>query len=444
MRIVGLDRLVILALGLKFWNAVSGAITLIFLTQFLSPETQGYYYTLASLLSLQVFVELGLTYATIQFASHEMAALTVSSCRKLMGDAAAKSRLRSLFVFTLTWFIGAACLVMLLLAPAGAAFFMSNAPGREGQIIDPAWLWVILVLTIAPTLIVNVLYAILEGCGQVAQVTTYRLAQAIVSTGVLWMTLAAGQQIVALFWQALSALTVGALCLFARERNFFLDLWAAPRIEGAVLNWHKDVLPFQWRIAVSWIAGYLAFSAFSPIVFTYLDPVAAGRIGMSLQVVSAMNALAVVWITTKVPRFGPFIVRGDRCGLDEMFFRALRQSTAILSLALLSLLAAIVFLRYLGSGLPDRLVGLESLSVLFVACLANHIVFAEAAYLRAHKVEPFMPVSVSAGLVAFLLAVWLVPSLGEWGAVVAYSASAVLVGLGGGTWVFFNWRHKHI
>jgi hypothetical protein len=69
---------------------------------FLSSELQDYYYTFNSLVALQVFTELGLSFAFIQFASHEMTQLTWQQGGMVSGNSEAKRRLHSLLHFALT------------------------------------------------------------------------------------------------------------------------------------------------------------------------------------------------------------------------------------------------------------------------------------------------------------------------------------------------------
>jgi len=59
----------------RFWSVGAGLMTLLVIIKFLSPELQGYYYTFSSLIRLRVLVELGLNFAIVQFANHEMASL---------------------------------------------------------------------------------------------------------------------------------------------------------------------------------------------------------------------------------------------------------------------------------------------------------------------------------------------------------------------------------
>ena len=64
---LGIDRAVFLTLVGRVWGVGAGLVTIFFVTTALSPEQQGYYYTFYSLIALQVFAELGLNYAIVQF-----------------------------------------------------------------------------------------------------------------------------------------------------------------------------------------------------------------------------------------------------------------------------------------------------------------------------------------------------------------------------------------
>jgi hypothetical protein len=70
----------------------------------------------------------------------------------------------------------------------------------------------------------------------------------------------------------------------------------------------------------------------------------------------------------------------------------------------------------------------------------NHIISSEAAYLRAHKKEPFLVLSI---LVAFLTGVstWLTGSLwGSTGVTIGYFLCGGVFYLTGGTYIFFQRR----
>jgi len=61
---MGVDRAIFFTVLTRGWNASAGLVTIFLVSHFLSPVLQGYYYTFYSLIALQVFAELGLTYST--------------------------------------------------------------------------------------------------------------------------------------------------------------------------------------------------------------------------------------------------------------------------------------------------------------------------------------------------------------------------------------------
>src|SRR5438093_5991508 len=91
----GFDRAVTFALLTRLWQLAAGPISLLFIAHFFTPEAQGFYYTFASLLALQVFFELGLSVIVINVASHEWSNLRLNADGCIEGSPDALSRLTS-------------------------------------------------------------------------------------------------------------------------------------------------------------------------------------------------------------------------------------------------------------------------------------------------------------------------------------------------------------
>jgi hypothetical protein len=71
------DWAAIYGIATKAGQGAAGLITAIFIVRYFSPAIQGYYYTFANLLALQIFLELGLSGAITAFAAHEWAKLSL-------------------------------------------------------------------------------------------------------------------------------------------------------------------------------------------------------------------------------------------------------------------------------------------------------------------------------------------------------------------------------
>ncbi len=438
----GVDRAVFFTLLGRGWSIGAGLLTIIFITHFLTPELQGFYYTFNSLIALQIFAELGLNYAVIQFASHEMAKLSWLPGGTVTGDAEAKRRLQSLMHFAFSWFGVAALIMIVLLLPAGLYFFNTGNQAITGS-HNVSVPWIFLVIFTAANFFVTAAAAILEGCGKVAQVAVMRLWQSLFTVTMMWAVLSMNGHLYALTVSSLMMAVIGFSWLWYNHRNFFKDLMAHRTLLPG-MSWRREIWPFQWRIAVSWMSGYLIFQLIIPLLFKTHGPIVAGQMGMSLQIIGAMNGAAMAWISTKAPTYGQMIANKQRAELDALFARGLFQSLVFLIVSIVAVWTILYFLNEANSSYALRALPLPLFSLLFMASIANHIVFAEAAYLRAHKEEPFMLLSVLSGLTTAFLAIILVPSLGASGAVYSYVATALVIGLAGGTTVFLYKRKQWV
>lgn len=436
--LLDIDRAVFFTLLSRLWSVGAGLITLALIAHFLSPELQGYYYTFSSLIALQIFAELGLNFALVQFASHEMAQLDWQTDGSVTGSMRAKRRLQSLLQFALVWFGAAALMLLLLLLPAGIFFFSTGHSDsvESKNVIIP---WVLLVIFTATNLFISMAAAILEGCGKVSQVAVMRLWQTVFGATVVWLILYLGGTLLAIPASSFAMALVGAIWLFVNQRVFFKDLLThKSKLPG--MGWRKEILPFQWRIALSWASGFFIFQIFTPLLFKTVGPVAAGKMGMTMQIFSAMNGVAMAWITTRAPIYGQLIATGQRKQLDTLFFKGLLYSSTFLLFGILVLLGGLYFATESKLEFSDRVLPLGLFSFLCIASLANHIVFAEATYLRSHKEEPFMAISILSAITTLIMASAFIPLAGLNAAVASYVMPAVFIGLVGGSFIFQNKR----
>ncbi len=145
------------------------------------------------------------------------------------------------------------------------------------------------------------LWALLEGCNQVANVYTYRFVRAVVVSVTTWAALysAAGLWIAAL--SSMAGLLV-TLVLIGRRYGRFIRTILLSEPQGPRLSWRTDLLPMQWRIALSWMSGFFAFSFFTPVLFHFQGAVVAGQMGMTWTFVSALSILATSCVTPAGPR----------------------------------------------------------------------------------------------------------------------------------------------
>ncbi len=76
---------------------------------------------------------------------------------------------------------------------------------------------------------------------------------------------------------------------------------------------------------------------------------------------------------------------------DSTFFRCLWQSLAIVMAAAIAAFGIFIYLKQTGNPIGQRVLDPVPLALVLLTTVLNHVVFAEAVYLRAHKKgTPFM------------------------------------------------------
>jgi len=394
--IAGLDFHVLVTLLFRGWGIVAGGATVFLLPLWLSPTEQGYYFTFASVLALQIFFELGLNQIVMQLVSHEVAHLTETTDGRLTGNESHLGRLSSLARLIRRWYGVSAMLFALIGGVAGAVFFSQK--GAEPMSV---WLgiWVVLICATAANLWLSPGLAVMEGCGKVGQVAHLRLVQSVLGYAGLWAVLLSGSGL----WAATAVPVVSAVCTgYWLKAHGDMLRWLSSRaidldLENQ-LRWRTDVLPLQWRIALSWASGYLIFSLFTPMVFSHQGAVEAGRLGMALTVFSAISTIGMSWVNAKAPNFTMHISRGQRRELNVLFKALFLRSTIVIALTCVGSVLVAWYLNQIGLPLMKRIASPSVLAVLAITTVVNSMVFSMAIYMRAHREEPMLTQSIVVGL----------------------------------------------
>lgn len=436
---MGVDRAVVYTLAGRGWGLFAGVVTLLLVVRFLTAEEQGYYYTFASLLAMQILFELGMSFVVMQFASHEMAHLVWSNDGTVEGDAQAKTRLRSLLLLVTKWYGVIAVLIIAVVLPAGWMFFSLNHP-QSTVSWQVAWIW--LVLAAAINICFLPLLALLEGCGRITEVARLRMYQNVIGSLAAWALLMSGGGLLAMPVMSTGLAFTVLIWLWRTQRAFLKDLFSHDPAADIGIKWKAEIWPLQWKIALSWLSGYFIFQLFTPVLFAYRGAVEAGQLGMSFSIVNAVMSIAMAWMGTKAPQFGTLVAKKDYAKLDQLFKLTLSRSLFVMS-ALGTMLCTANYLLYVEKiGFASRFLEPLPFALLMLATTLNYVTYAQSAYLRAHKQEPFLLISlISAGLIA-AITLFLGKEYGAMGIMSGYLAVCSIVGLGWGSSIFYSKRRE--
>jgi hypothetical protein len=407
-------------------SIVGSTGTVLLIVRFLTPVEQGYYYTLLSLVSLQVVFEMGFSFVIQQLAAHECIHLEIKADGSVSGLPAAHQRLASALQLSVRWYTVAALAMGLILAPLGMLFFARHAGQAGAQV---AWQapWLTAVAASMAGLWCVPFYAFVEGCGEVRAVALMRLRQAVAVAVLAWSAMLLHCGLYAPALAIVGYVGVGLFFLVSRRR--LLEGLLRHPARASAIQWKQEVWPFQWRIAVSWMCSYFTVQVFIPILFALRGPVEAGQMGMALSITGYMTILALAWSSTKATPFGRLIAQRDFHGLDQLFLRVLGQSLTVFVLIALAACGLIALLPAIAPRLATRFVSPQLFAVLVLAAGANCAVQSMATLLRSFKSEPFLAQSLVVAALTLLLAAWTAPHWGNAGAAFSYLAATAVVGL---------------
>lgn len=403
LRTVGIDRSIAYTTAGQAISTVGGFVTALFILWCLSKEEMGYYYTFKSVMAIQVFFELGMNTVITQYAAHEMPHLQWDGYR-LTGPERYQSRLASLLHFSAKWYVFFASVLFLTLSVGGYFFFAHYGQRYTG--IDWQTPWFILCITTTLNLLLTPLFSYLQGLGKVKEVARYFFYKYIVYLVCVLVSFALGAKLYALSIGNISYVLVALFFLcFTSFGKILRGIWKTHISER--IAYFKEIFPFQWKIAASWISGYFIFQLFKPVLYATDGAVAAGQMGITLEVLTGIQALTFSWTSTKIPTYSGYIETHQYAKLDSLFGRTLRQAVGVNGLLLIGfflfLLAfQISGLHIAGVNFAERFLPLLPLVLMMIPEFLNQFITAWATYLRCHKQEPFLVNSIVTGVLCCL------------------------------------------
>lgn len=414
LRKIGVDGAVFYSVLARGFQAFSGFISIFLVSKNLSIEEQGFYYTFTSILALQIFFEMGLNGIITQYVAHEAAFLKWSE-GKLQGKEEHLSRLSSLLRFCIKWYSIAAVILFFVLQILGYFFFKKFNSNPDINWKIP---WIIMVLSTSIAFMINPLMSFVQGLGMVKRIEKLRFLQQVSNTIILWFGLLIGAKLYSGAICSALSLSLVVVIMINQFKPMFRTIWSS--LKGHWINYKKEIFPYQWKISISWVSGYFIFQIFNPILFATQGAEVAGKMGITLAVLNGVLALSTSWINTKVPLFSGMIARKNYVDLDRVFNKTFVQSTVVNASGLTMFIGIIVVFKVFGLQIADRFLTHIPLACMAGSFLLSHIVGCFGVYLRCHKKEPYLALSISCGVLCLLSAIILGKNYGLVGMTVGY------------------------
>jgi len=369
----------------QLWRLVSGPLMLIFIPIFLTPETQGYWYSFISLSALSIFADLGFSNIVLQFAAHEFAYLSFNDELNVQGDELHMKKLASFLVFTIKWAILMIVIVFPIILIVGISMF-------NGKHLNVNWMipWIIYLVGSAISFFNGTLLAFIQGCNLVSVSQKIQFFVGIVNTCVVLVCLFFKFNLYALAFGSIISASLIFIFFFTTFKKFLIHLIKISKTFK--YSWKKEFFRLLWKYSISFASGYFIFQIYTPFMFQFRGPVQAGRVGISISIWSAIFSISTVWIIAITPKLNMLIAKKEWKKLDQLFFKNLILSVGTF---LLGTICAFVILTYFKGKIKiiDRFLPIFPMLCLSMGWTLQTLIDTLAIYLRAHKQEPLVLVS---------------------------------------------------
>ena len=425
-----LNKPILLSLFTKVWQILFSILSLYFIINYLSEVERGYYYLFISIISLQLFIDMGFTNTIVVFLSHESKNVIFNS-KNIEGKNKNLINVKIILNYLIKWFTKKVFLLFVVFICAGIIFF-----GIKERNYEILFLWTILSFFISINLFSSIFCAFLEGMNKILISSLIRFLQTLFSSIALLITISHFKLYSVLFQYTASLIILFVVIYYYRRPliNTIRD-----KIQ---INNKKIIKKFkiqQKKLGYTWIIGYLIFNLYTPFIFNFISPEAAGKFGASIQIASSINAVLLIFLNLNLPRLGGYIsIKKYKKSLN-LFFRILIFSS-ILCLFSISFIFFIIYnFEETLSNIIGGLLDFYHLFTLIFMTLFLNIVYHIASFLRMFKKEPFLKHAIVVSVTTIFLLVMLGLIFNLDGVIFAYLISN-LVGLIYAIYIFITFK----
>lgn len=432
---IGIDRAIAYSSCSRIISGIAGVLSIFFISLFLTGVEQGFYFTFGSILALQVFFELGLTGIMTQFVSYEASHLELDENFHYSGESRYRSRLSSLVRFCAKWYTIIAVVAFIVLLLIGFIYF--NRYGNNDSEVNWELPWALVCLGTAIKLFQSPFNSIFMGLGMVKEMSEVGFYQQLITPIFTFGGLALGMKLYVTGIAYLASVLLWQLYIYhKRFDKILINIFYEPIIEK--VSYLKEIFPYQWRIAISWVSSYFIYQMFNPVLFATEGAVVAGQMGLTLLAINAIQSFSMSWINTKIPMMSKQIALKEYKSLDSSFGATLKQMFFVLLFLIVAFFGLVYILdithfEIKGVVVIERFLGYLSMILLSFTAVLNLFIYSWATYLRCHKKEPFLIASVFTGIANCVSTLVFGKIYGLYGILIGYVIITV---------VFFIWGYN--
>lgn len=361
----------------RITHALLALITLYFITQYLTLEEQGWYYTFLSFSALIYLFDFGLSIALVHVSSIEFAKFKWGANGSIVGKNSKKYQEFINIAFTKYLKIGV--LYFIIIFPFGLIYFNDSETAKNYFWHIP---WIIHVILSVLSLLCLPYLSIIEGSGNIKEIYNLKIIQILIGSTFCCLLIYLNYPLLAPSMILLSMFVVTFLwLLFYRKNNL-------PKIKNNFnhYSWEKNINSFKNKVGITFLGSYLFIQIYTPVLFYFEDPVTAGKFGLSLAIGNMIGLISGSWFVTNIPSMTKYIAKKNYNDFNILFKKSFYQSTLFLLFSIL-FICSLYFIFY-ENKIFDRLLGFYSFVGILLYIFITHLINSIVIYIRCSKQEP--------------------------------------------------------
>lgn len=357
----------------KITQAITGLGTALMVAHFLSPEEQGYFYTMGSLLSSYVVFDLGLSSYLLQRSAQLSHGLTTDSNGNIYPPGIQRDEFIRFAHWVFKWYRNTGVVATLILAPLGIWALTQNS----GDEIKPYWFfpWLLIAGAVGINMPTIGILAVLEGSGRIKETYLLRIAHYALGGALAWCSILLG---IGLYAQVFPILATALACygwIFYRYHHILRN-----RLPTTNSKIKKLILGQVKYTACIWLTNYIFLNA--PVILSFVtgDVIASGQLGLSIILANVGGAVAMSAFTAKLSETIQLIKENKTKQAEATLYKSMKAFLLLYSSGSLALVALVNFVEL---GIFSRLLDTISLALLLASFAGFHIFNALIIYHRA-------------------------------------------------------------
>ena len=316
----------------KFTHALLGIGTIFIIVFTLSPNMQGWYYTMLSIASLYVLFEFGLSNLLIFKSANYFSKLKWSK-DVVDGDKDIIEEFYKFFKSSTLLYVYISIMSFFIIYPIGSYVLEKNNPS---EVINN-WknIWFLLILFTSLNLASTSVLHIYEGAGKIREIYLLRTAQQITGVLITWLLLTNNFEVISLLALPISCLSIFIIWLYVYGREVRVIIKS--NISFNAYDWRKYIGHLRLQIGFSTISLYIITQTIVPFVFYFTSPVLAGQIALTITACNMLSLVCISWIQQNIPLYSSLTASNNIMLFNRLFTKNALQSIALYFISLITI-----------------------------------------------------------------------------------------------------------